>query len=46
MRVNSDVYDNFPNLGAVGNGGAVQASGAPLDGFSASAALRPSQRTA
>ena len=36
---NSDVYDNFPNLGAVGNGGAVQDSGAPLDGFSASAVL-------
>ena len=36
---NSDVYDNFPNPGAVGNGGAVQASGAALDGFSASAAL-------
>src|SRR5216683_3048340 len=36
---NSDVYDNFPNLGAVGNGGAVRASGAALDGFGASAAL-------
>jgi len=36
---NSDVYDNFPNLGAVGNGGAVQASGPPLDDFAASAAL-------
>ena len=36
---NSDVYDNFPNPGAVGNGGAVQASGPPLDGFGASAAL-------
>ncbi len=36
---NSDVYDGFPNPGAVGNGGAVHASGAPLDGFGASAAL-------
>ena len=36
---NSDVYDNFPNSGAVGNGGAVQANGAPLDGFATSAAL-------
>lgn len=36
---NSDVYDGFPNAGAVGNGGAVQASGGPLDGFGASAAL-------
>ena len=36
---NSDVYDNFPNPAAVGNGGAVQASGPPLDGFGASAAL-------
>jgi 1,4-alpha-glucan branching enzyme len=36
---NSDVYDNFQNPGAVGNGGAVQASGPPLDGFGASAAL-------
>jgi len=36
---NSDVYDNFPNAGAVGNRGAVQAFGAPLDGFAASAAM-------
>ena len=36
---NSDVYDNFPNPGAVGNGGTVWASGAALDGFGASAAL-------
>ena len=36
---NSDVYDNFPNLGAVGNGGAVQASGPPLDDFGTSAPL-------
>jgi 1,4-alpha-glucan branching enzyme len=36
---NSDVYDNFPNPGAVGNGGGVEASGAPLDGFGASAVL-------
>jgi 1,4-alpha-glucan branching enzyme len=36
---NSDVYDNFPNQGAVGNGGSVEASGGPLDGFGASAAL-------
>jgi 1,4-alpha-glucan branching enzyme len=37
--INSDVYDNFPNPGAVGNGGWVQASGPPLDGFGTSAAL-------
>jgi 1,4-alpha-glucan branching enzyme len=36
---NSDVYDNFPNPGAIGNGGSVWASNAPLDGFAASAAL-------
>jgi 1,4-alpha-glucan branching enzyme len=36
---NSDVYDNFPNPAAVGNGGAVQAAGPPLDGFGASAVL-------
>ena len=36
---NSDVYDNFPNAGAVGNGGWVDASGGPMDGFCASAAL-------
>jgi 1,4-alpha-glucan branching enzyme len=36
---NSDVYDNFPNAGAIGNGGWIEASGEPMDGFSASAAL-------
>jgi 1,4-alpha-glucan branching enzyme len=36
---NSDVYDNFPNAGAVGNGGSVWAAATPLDGFAASAAL-------
>ena len=36
---NSDAYDNFPNAGVVGNGGAVEALGAPLDGFGASATL-------
>lgn len=36
---NSDAYDDFPNSNAVGNGGSVQASGGPLDGFEASAAL-------
>jgi 1,4-alpha-glucan branching enzyme len=36
---NSDVYDNFPNAGAVGNGGSVVASGGPPDGFGASATL-------
>jgi 1,4-alpha-glucan branching enzyme len=36
---NSDVYDNFPNAGAVGNGGSVEAWGASLDDFGASAAL-------
>ena len=36
---NSDFYDNFPNPAAIGNGGAVQASGPALDGFAASAAL-------
>jgi 1,4-alpha-glucan branching enzyme len=36
---NSDVYDNFPNAGAVGNGGSVQAFAVPLDGFAATAAL-------
>ena len=36
---NSDVYDGFPNAHPVGNGGSVQASGGPLDGFGASAAV-------
>jgi 1,4-alpha-glucan branching enzyme len=36
---NSDVYDRCPNPAPVGNGGAVQADGGPLDGFAASAAL-------
>ncbi len=36
---NSDVYDNFPNPGAIGNGGAVQAFDTQLDGFAATAAL-------
>ncbi len=36
---NSDYYDGFPNPRAIGNGGAVYASGPPLDGFAQSAAL-------
>jgi 1,4-alpha-glucan branching enzyme len=36
---NSDVYDRFPDPAPVGNGGAVQADGGPLDGFAASATL-------
>jgi 1,4-alpha-glucan branching enzyme len=34
---NSDVYDNFPNPIAAGNGGAISASGPPLHGLPASA---------
>jgi 1,4-alpha-glucan branching enzyme len=36
---NSDYYSNFPNPAVIGNGGLVQASGAPMDGFVASAVL-------
>jgi 1,4-alpha-glucan branching enzyme len=36
---NSDYYVNFPNPAVVGNGGAVQAGGGPLDGLAASATL-------
>jgi 1,4-alpha-glucan branching enzyme len=36
---NSDVYDIFPNPAPVGNGGFVEASGAPLDGFTTSTTL-------
>ena len=36
---NSDVYDGYPNPSPVGNGGSVDASGPPLDGFAASAWL-------
>jgi len=36
---NSDVYDTFPNPAPYGNGGTVEASGPPLDGFAASATL-------
>ena len=36
---NSDVYDIFPNPTPTGNGGWVEASGPPLDGFPASATL-------
>jgi len=36
---NSDVYDNFPNPIAAGNGGGIVASGPPMDGFPASAAI-------
>jgi 1,4-alpha-glucan branching enzyme len=36
---NSDVYDAFPNPAPVGNGGIVEASGPPLDGFAASALM-------
>jgi len=34
---NSDVYDNWVNPTVAGNGGAINASGAPLHGFQASA---------
>ena len=34
---NSDYYDGFPNPGAIGNGGQVEAYGPPLDGFAHSA---------
>jgi len=36
---NSDVYDNWVNPTVVGNGGAVEATGAPLHGFEASCAI-------
>jgi 1,4-alpha-glucan branching enzyme len=36
---NSDFYDVFPNPAPVGNGGSVEASGPPLDGFPASALM-------
>ncbi len=36
---NSDFYSNYPNPGVIGNGGSVQASGGPLDGFAASASV-------
>jgi 1,4-alpha-glucan branching enzyme len=36
---NSDFYDRFPNPDAVGNGGAVVAEGAALDGFEQSASI-------
>ena len=36
---NSDVYDGFPNPAPAGNGGAVEASGPPRDGFAQSAAI-------
>jgi 1,4-alpha-glucan branching enzyme len=36
---NSDFYDAFPNAGAIGNGGGVEASGPPMDGFDASATM-------
>lgn len=36
---NSDYYSNFPNPSVIGNGGSVQASGPPMDGFAASAVL-------
>jgi 1,4-alpha-glucan branching enzyme len=36
---NSDVYDGYPNPLPVGNGGSIDASGPPLDGFAASAWL-------
>jgi len=36
---NSDVYDNWVNPTVEGNGGAVEASGAPLHGFEASCAI-------
>jgi 1,4-alpha-glucan branching enzyme len=37
--LNTDYYDRFPNPAVVGNGGAVHAGGAPLDGFAQSAAI-------
>jgi 1,4-alpha-glucan branching enzyme len=36
---NSDVYDNWVNPWVAGNGGAVEAGGAPMHGFAASAAV-------
>ena len=36
---NSDVYDGFPNPAPIGNGGAVEASGPPLDDFAQSASI-------
>ena len=36
---NSDVYDSWVNPTVVGNGGAVEATGAPLHGFEASCAI-------
>ena len=36
---NSDAYDWFPNPATVGNGGQVEANGAPLDGFGQSAQI-------
>lgn len=36
---NSDYYSGFPNAAAIGNGGAVDADGAALDGFAQSARL-------
>ena len=37
---NSDFYDHFPNAWVAGNGGAIEASSAPRDGMSCSAAIR------
>jgi len=36
---NSDVYDNWVNPTVEGNGGGVEATGAPLHGFEASCAI-------
>lgn len=36
---NSDVYDNWVNPWAAGNGGSVAADGGPMHGFAASAAI-------
>lgn len=36
---NSDAYDNWVNPTVVGNGGAVEATGAPFHGFEASCAV-------
>jgi len=36
---NSDYYDHFPNPAPIGNGGWIEASGPPLDGFAHSAAV-------
>jgi 1,4-alpha-glucan branching enzyme len=36
---NSDVYDNWVNPIVAGNGGGITASGAPMNGFSASASI-------